>query len=159
MFLKAQILLICSGRFLTGHVDLQMCMFPVAYNKRIDSLNQMAIAHVIAPTCTSRIRGHTQSNLQQWVDRRCQRILFGSAVAWICRQAPGCGENVWRSSPSGLRLGNILWFGSLTRRRFGLARPPRTDFVFFQRWVGCKANFFPPQCGFEDARSRGTVWR
>lgn len=79
----------------------------VGSNRCTSSLIPFFLQPVAALTCLWTVHSHSENNWQQWIDRAAvsasSRIRRESAV-----KAPGCGENVWRSSPQGLRWQNIL---------------------------------------------------
>lgn len=123
--------------------------FPVGSNRCISSWWARVISAQWSPRdcsnlCQS-VPSHREDNWQHWIDYPCQRVL--SDTPWICRQAPGCGENVWRSS-QGLRSENILWFRLKALFRF---RAFDTFGRFFQRWVGFKTDLFDVDSRMQEA--------
>lgn len=123
--------------------------FPIGSNRCISSWWARVISAQWSPRdcsnlCQS-VPSHREDNWQHWIDYPCQRVL--SDTPWICRQAPGCGENVWRSS-QGLRSENILWFRLKALFRF---RAFDTFGRFFQRWVGFKTDLFDVDSRMQEA--------
>lgn len=123
--------------------------FPIGGNRCISSWWARVISAQWSPRdcsnlCQS-VPSQREDNWQHWIDCPCQRVL--SDTPWICRQAPGCGENVWRSS-QGLRSENILWFRLKALFRF---RAFDTFGRFFQRWVGFKTDLFDVDSRMQEA--------